>query len=188
MRDYQTADPAAHQRRPEYQRGDTWIREFLRTSLIAHVGHLSGDQAFVTPTNFWFDEEHHRIVFHSNLAGRLRSNLETSPKICMETSEFGRFLPSNAALEFSIQFRSVVVFGTVRILEDPDEIRHVLYGLLAKYFPHLHPGEQFRPILDNEIARTSVYVLEIESWSGKENWQDQADMVEDWPPLPEGLL
>jgi hypothetical protein len=188
MRNYQTAAPTAHQRLPHYQRDDTWIREFLRRSLIAHIGHTSDGQPFVTPTNFWFDEDGHRIIFHSNLAGRLRSNLEAGPKVCMETSEFGRLLPSNAALEFSLQFRSVMVFGTVHILEDLEDIRTVLHSLLAKYFPRLQPGKEFRPVTDKEIARTSVYALEIESWSGKENWNAQADMIEEWPPLPQDLL
>lgn len=185
MRNHQTAAPTAHQRLPDYRREDAWIREFLRGSLIAHIGHAGDDQPFVTPTNFWFDEEGHRIIFHSNLAGRLRSNLEANPRVCMETSEYGRFLPSNAALEFSLQYRSVMVFGTVRILEDAEEIRRVLYALLQKYFPEMQPGREFRPITDKELARTSVYAFEIESWSGKENWQAQADMIEEWPPLAE---
>jgi nitroimidazol reductase NimA-like FMN-containing flavoprotein (pyridoxamine 5'-phosphate oxidase superfamily) len=188
MRDYQTASPTEYQRRPEYQRDDGWIKAFLQRSLIAHIAHTSDGQPFVTPTNFWFDEPAHRIIFHSNLAGRLRSNLEANPRVCLETSEYGRFLPSNAALEFSVQFRSVMVFGGIRILADAGEIRSVLNSLLAKYFPRLHPGVEFRPISDNEIARTSVYSLEIESWSGKENWHPQADMVDDWPPVPEDLL
>ena len=184
MRDYQPAAPTAYQRLPDYQRDDTWIREFLHRSLIAHIGHVSDGQSFVTPSNFWFDEARHRIIFHSNLVGRLRSNLEASPRVCLETSEFGRFLPSNAALEFSVQFRSVLVFGTVRILENPEDIRLALHCLLAKYFPHFRPGKEFRPITDKEVARTSVYALAIEAWSGKENWNEGADMIEDWPPLP----
>lgn len=186
MRDYQTTVPTAHQRLPHYQRDDAWIRDFLHRSLIGHIGHADDDQPFVTPTNFWFDEAGHRIIFHSNLTGRLRSNLQANPKACLETSEFGRFLPSNAALEFSLQFRSAMVFGTVRTLEARAEIRYVLTMLLAKYFPGMQPGKEFRPITDKEIARTSIYALEIESWSGKENWKDQADQIEGWPQLSEG--
>jgi uncharacterized protein len=188
MRNYQTVSPTSHQRRPEHRRGDAWIRAFLHSTQIAHIAHVSDGQAFVTPTNFWYDEAGHRIIFHSNITGRLRSNLEAQPRVCLETSEMGRFLPSNAALEFSVQFRSVMVFGTVRILEDPIDIRRALTNLLAKYFPRLRPAAEYRPITDKELARTTVYTLEIESWSGKENWPDQADMIDDWPPLPEALL
>jgi nitroimidazol reductase NimA-like FMN-containing flavoprotein (pyridoxamine 5'-phosphate oxidase superfamily) len=187
-RDYQKAAPAQYQRRPELTRDDEWVREFLRYGQIAHVAHLSGDQPFITPTNFWFDEQHHQIIFHSNLAGRVRSNLEHAPKVCVEVSEYGRLLPANTALEFSIQFRSVMVYGSVTILLDAEERRRVLYGLINKYFPTMTAGKEYRPITDKELASTSVYAVAIESWSGKENWMEMADQLPDWPSLSEEFL
>ena len=184
-RDYQKASPAEYQRRPEYQRDDEWICAFLRRGEIAHIAHLSGDQPFITPTNYWFDEERRAIVFHSNLAGRVRSNLEHHPRVCVEISEYGRLLPANTALEFSIQFRSVMVYGTVKILEDTEERRRALYGLIGKYFPRMEAGREYRPITDKELARTTVYAVAIELWSGKENWAAMADQLPDWPALPE---
>ena len=35
-----------------------------------------------------------------------------------EGSEFGHFLPSNIALEFSMQYESVIAFGKIIIIED----------------------------------------------------------------------
>ena len=60
-RDYQQAKPAEYQRLPEYQRDDDWVRDFLRRSLIGHLAHVSGRQPFITPTNFWYDEQQHQI-------------------------------------------------------------------------------------------------------------------------------
>jgi uncharacterized protein len=98
-------------------------------------------------------------------------------------SDSGRFLPSNVALEFSVQYESVVAYGTLRVLEDPAEQRAALTGLIAKYFPTMRPGHEYRPITDQEVKRTSVYALRIESWSGKRNWPDQADQSDAWAPL-----
>jgi uncharacterized protein len=181
---YQPQSPAAHQRLREYLRDDDWIRAFLRKAAIAHIAHSSDDQPFVTPTNFWYDEEHNRIIFHGNVTGRLQHNLIEHPNVCLETSEYGRLLPSNAALEFSLQYRSVMVFGHVYIISDPEEARYVLTHLVSKYFPEHRSGIEYRPITDNELHRTTVYAIAIESWSGKENWQDAADQIDDWPPLP----
>jgi len=44
--------------------------------------------------------------------------------------------------------------------------------LLDKCFPDLKAGRDYRPITDSELARTSVYAIAIESWSGKENWRE----------------
>ncbi len=175
--------PTAHQRKPEYTRGDAWVRAFLHRGQVAHLATMWDEQPFVTPTNYYFDEPGHRLIFHSNLAGRLRANIERHPRICAEVSEVGRYLPSNVALEFSLQFRSVMVFGTARVLEDKEEQRRMLHLLIGKYFSPMDLGKDYRPVTDQELKRTAVYELRIESWSGKENWKDQADQSSEWPAL-----
>jgi nitroimidazol reductase NimA-like FMN-containing flavoprotein (pyridoxamine 5'-phosphate oxidase superfamily) len=184
-RDYSNQSPTAFQRLPEYARDEDWIRPFLRQARVGHIASARDRQPFLNPSTFWFDEENHQIVFHSNLAGRIRSNIEVNPKVCFEASELGKMLPSNVALEFSLQFRSVIVFGSARLVSNPEEARRVLYGLIHKYFPAMTAGKEFRPITDKELARTSVYAIEIEEWSGKENWKDRADQSDEWPPLDE---
>jgi nitroimidazol reductase NimA-like FMN-containing flavoprotein (pyridoxamine 5'-phosphate oxidase superfamily) len=103
--------------------------------------------------------------------------------VCAEVSELGRFLPSNVALEFSLQFRSVIVFGSAFILEDEQEKRLVLHRLIAKYFDKLELGSDYRPATAKELDRTTVYEIRIESWSGKENWKDHADQSDEWSAL-----
>ena len=184
-RDYEDRSPTAFQRRPEYKRGDDWIRTFLHQAKVGHIASSRGDQPFLNPSTFWFDEANHQIVFHSNLAGRIRSNIEANPKVCFEASELGKLLPSNVALEFSLQYRSVIVFGTARIVTDPAEARRLLYGLISKYFPKMNAGREYRGITDRELRATSVYVIAIEEWSGKENWKERADQSDEWTALDE---
>ena len=184
-RDYKKLSPSTAQRLPEYKRGDEWIRSWLREARVAHIASARDGQPFINPTTFWFDEENHQIIFHSNLVGRMRSNIENNPQVCFEASELGKLLPSNVALEFSLQYRSVVVFGRARLINNADEARRVLYGLIHKYFPRLTPGGDFREITDQELKRTSVYAIQIDEWSGKENWKDRADQSEEWAALDE---
>ena len=184
----ESSPPTAHQRRPQYARDDAWIHELLRRGQVAHIGTRWEEQPFVTPTSYYFDEEAHRLIFHSNVVGRLRANIERHPRVSAEVSEIGRLLPSNAALEFSLQYRSVMVLGEVRLIEEPAEKRAVLHALISKYFPRLVPGQDYRPATDEELKRTTVYSLQIESWSGKENWKEQADQSDEWPELRQELL
>jgi len=182
-RNYTNTRPTAYQRLPEYKREDEWIRAFLRTAQVGHIASVRDGQPFIIPSTFWFDEEKHCLVFHSNVTGRIRSNVENGSRVCFEASEMGKLLPSNVALEFSLQYRSVIVFGTVRLITDPAEARRALYGLLHKYFPHMQAGREYREITDKELKRTSVYAIDIEEWSGKENWKDHADQSDEWTPL-----
>jgi hypothetical protein len=175
--------PTARQRLPGYVRDDDWIRGFLRRGQIAHIASLWNDQPFITPSTYFYDEANHRLIFHSNITGRIRSNIERQPQVCVEVSEMGKVLPSNVALEFSLQYRSVVVFGRAHILKDEQEQREVMHKLIAKYFDKMQLGVDYRPVTEKELMRTSVYEIKIESWSGKENWKDRADQSDQWPEL-----
>jgi nitroimidazol reductase NimA-like FMN-containing flavoprotein (pyridoxamine 5'-phosphate oxidase superfamily) len=175
--------PANQQRRPANAMSDEWIREFLLQAQIGHIATHWDAQPFITPTTFWYDPSRHVIYFHSNIAGRVRANTERHMQVCFEASEFGKLLPSNVALEFSIQYQSVVIFGKTCVVEEADEKRYALYGLIGKYFPDMRPGQEYRPITDDELRRTSVYAIAIESWSGKRNWPEEAEQSEEWPRI-----
>jgi nitroimidazol reductase NimA-like FMN-containing flavoprotein (pyridoxamine 5'-phosphate oxidase superfamily) len=180
--------PPNQQRRPEHAQSDAWTRDFLRRARIGHVVTLWDEQPFITPTTFWYDPDRHEIYFHSNVVGRLRANAgrQASPSpACFGASEFGKFLPSNVALEFSVQYESVVAFGAIRVLEEVEAKRRALYGLIGKYFSSLTAGSEYRPITDQELVRTSVYAMAIDSWSGKRNWPERADQSDEWPALGE---
>jgi uncharacterized protein len=52
----------------------------------------------------------------------------------------------------------------------------------------MRSGEEYRPITDGELKRTSVYALAIQSWSGKRNWAERADQSDEWAQLGEEWL
>ncbi|MFN8509558.1 MAG: pyridoxamine 5'-phosphate oxidase family protein [Deinococcaceae bacterium] len=176
--------PVTRQRRPQNALPETEIRDLLNRGQIVRIGTRWDDQPFVTPTTYWFDEARHRIVFHSNVVGRIRANSERHTHVCAEVSEWGKFLPSNDPLELTLQYRSVLAFGQVSLIDSPEEARAALGGLVAKYFPQLHFGREMKPIDDAQLKRTSVYEIHIQDWSGKENWANEALQAQDWPALP----
>ena len=159
------------------------MAKFLSTAKIGRIATRWDEQPFITPSTFWFDQEENLLYFHSNIVGRVRANIERHAEVCFETSDFGRFLPSNIALEFSLQYQSVIVFGKIRIVDDLKQKKRGLYGLIDKYFPGMKPGEDYRPITENELKRTSLYAIHIESWSGKRNWKEAAVQSQEWKPL-----
>ena len=172
-------------RHSEYARDEAWIVEFLNKAQVGHIATRADNQPYITPTLFWYSPGQHEIYFHSNITGHVRANAEQYPEVCFEASRVGKLLPSNLALEFSMQYESVVAFGKVRVVEDEADKKKFLYGLIGKYFPAMTPGEHYRPITDKELKRTSVYAITIDMWSGKRNWYEQADQGDEWPPLGE---
>ena len=174
------------------RRDDEWIRALLSRLSICRIATVWASEdgtltPFLNPTSFVYRPATHDIIYHANRAGRLRANAEHRERATFEASEMGRFLPSNDPLELGVQYRSVVAFGTVQILEG-EAARSALYALCAHVFPALRPGAEMQPISDEQLERTSVYSLGIEQWSGKENWAGKAEQTEDWPALSAELL
>ena len=177
--------PINQSRRPKLDMDDEWNAKFLNKIRVGHISTRDGNQPFINPTSFWYSKEDHEVYFHSNAVGRMRFNAENNPETCFECYRSGRLLPSNLALEVSFQYECVIAFGRIRVIKDIDEKRDILNELLQKYFGEMRSGEDYRPITDNELKRTSVYGIKIESWSGIRNWEDRADQAEnnEWPDL-----
>ena len=154
---------------------EDWIRSFLRRAPVGVVATAYQGQPFINSNLFVYDEAAHAIYLHTASKGRTRFNVEAGAAeleagvaaVCFHVFEMGRLLPADTALEFSVEYGGVTVFGQGRVIDDGEEARHGLQLLLDKYFPHLRPGRDYRVIVEEELARTAVYRIDVEAWSGK---------------------
>lgn len=146
---------------------ESWIADFLHQAPIGHLATVYDGQPFLNSNLFVFDEAAHAIYMHTFRLGRTRANIELNQRVCFSVSTMGRLLPADEALEFSVEYSSVVVFGRGHVLIEEAPAKQALQMLLDKYFPHLKPGQDYRGIVPEELARTAVYEIQIESWSGK---------------------
>jgi hypothetical protein len=93
--------------------------------------------------------------------------VEANDRVCFTVFELGRLLPADTALEFSCEYASVVVFGRGYVATAAEEQRRALQLLLDKYFPDKRPGCDYKAITEDDLARTSVFRVDIEEWIGK---------------------
>jgi nitroimidazol reductase NimA-like FMN-containing flavoprotein (pyridoxamine 5'-phosphate oxidase superfamily) len=156
-------------RRKDRAKDDAWIAALLQRLPFGYLATEAQGQPFIKPTLFVYEPNEHVLYFHGALEGRMRQNLETNPRVCFCVAEMGRLLPADTAMEFGLEYASAVVYGQVSILTDEVAATRALQLLLNRYFPHLRPGEDYRPIIPEEVNITAVYVLKIEQWSGKED-------------------
>ena len=147
---------------------DSDIAAILHQGQVAFVATCQENQPFVIPNLYWYNPSKHAVYFHTAAEGRTRTNVENNPSVSLSVASMGKLLPADKAIEFSVEYSSVCVFGKARIVEDEEEARLALQGLLDKYFPDHKAGEDYRPITRSEIHRTAVFAIEIESWSGKQ--------------------
>lgn len=147
---------------------EAWIMAMLGRAPLGHLATADGQQPFLHANLFVFDPTRRAIYFHTGARGRTRANIESNPNVCFSVSEMGRLLPARTALEFSVEYASVIVFGHCQVVSDPSEARTALQLLLDKYFSPLQPGQDYAPIQPEEMARTSVFRIDVEEWSGKQ--------------------
>ncbi len=150
----------------------SWMRTFLHNAAVGTLATLHGDQPFVNTNLFVYDEQSHSIILHTARVGRTRANIERRSKVCFSVMELGRLLPAQEALEFSAEYAGRVAFGSMRIVSDVAEATVALQLLMDKYAPHLCAGRDYRPPTPEEINRTSVFRMDIESWSAKKKEVD----------------
>ena len=162
-------DPRTQMRRRDRQiESEEEIIKLLEAGQVGFIATSVHCQPFLNSNLYWYEAASHRVYFHTALQGRTRDNILANPRVCFSIGEMGRLLPAETALEFSVEYNGVAVFGNARVVEDEAEAEHGLQGLLDKYFPELEPGKDYRSITSEEIERTSVFAIEIESWSGKQ--------------------
>lgn len=167
-RDY-AAQPPNRVRRADREVSDEgWIRDFLRRAPMAALAMAGPEgQPFINSNLFVYDEANNCIYIHTARVGRTKSNVLQNDRVCISVSQMGRLLPAREALEFSVEYAGVVVFGKASVVQEAQEAARALQMLLDKYFPHLQAGSDYRPATAAELKRTAVYRIAIDSWSGK---------------------
>jgi nitroimidazol reductase NimA-like FMN-containing flavoprotein (pyridoxamine 5'-phosphate oxidase superfamily) len=147
---------------------EKWIGDFLRRAPYGYLATVQDGQPFLNMNIFVYDESRHAIYLHTARTGRTRANVEEDGRVCFGVSNMGRLLPASTALEFSVEYAGVTVFGRASVVTDETEARDGLQQLLDKYAPHLRPGRDYRPTTAEELARTTVFRIDIEQWGGKQ--------------------
>ena len=165
-RDY-AAEPRAKVRRHDRAVDDEgWIRAMLHRAPAGALATVHDGQPFINTNLFVYDEAAHRIYFHTARVGRTQANVAAGSPVCFSVFEMGRLLPADTAVAFSVEYAGVTVFGAAEIVQG-DEARQALQLMLDKYAPHLRPDEHYQPTTAADLARTAVFRIDIETWSGK---------------------
>ena len=56
---------------------------------------------------------------------------------------------------------------------------------MTKYAHHLQPGRDYQPIQEEEVIKTAVYKITIETWTGKQQSHD-SEYFEVYDFIPPG--
>lgn len=103
--------------RGEYDRQT--IYEILDEGLICQVGFVVEAQPFVIPTAYGRVGD--RLYIHGSPASRMLRTLKEGVNVCVTVTLLDGLVLARSAFHHSMNYRSVVVFGQARLVEDADE-------------------------------------------------------------------
>lgn len=161
------------------------VHGILDSALLASVGFVQDGQPVVVP--MLYGREGETIYLHGARKSRVIRLLKETGTASMNITHVDALVYARSAFNSSMNYRSVTVFGKVRLVDDWDEKIHALRVISDSTMPGR--WDELRAPLDREIKMTGVIALEIESASAKVSTGMPEDEDEDYDiPVWAGIL
>lgn len=170
-------------KRGHYERETVY--QILDSAFVCHVGFNVGRQPYVIPTNY--GRRGDALYIHGSAASRMLKTLSASVPICVTVTHVDGLVLARSAFHHSVNYRSVVILGTARLVEDPAEKMEAL----RIFTDHVLKGrwDDVRVPTEQELKATSVLALPLEEVSAKIRTGGPVDDEEDYAlPVWAGVL
>lgn len=157
------------------------IRAILDAGFLAHVGFCVDGQPFVIPTLYGRASdsgETDRLYLHGSAASRMLRELSSGVPACVTVTLVDGLVLARSAFNHSMNYRSVVAFGTARKIDDiqgkAEALRVISDHVIAGRW------EDVRTPSAKELKATSVLEFTIEDASAKVRTGPPMDEEEDY--------
>jgi len=139
------------------------VHEILDSALLASVGFVQDGQPVVVP--MLYGREGEVVFLHGARKARVIRLLESTTTACMNVTHVDALVFARSAFNSSMNYRSATVYGSPRLVDDPDEKLHALRVITECTMPGR--WDELREPLEKEIKQTGIIALDIESASAK---------------------
>jgi uncharacterized protein len=158
--------------RGRYERAAAYA--ILDEALVCHVAFVADGTPVIIPTAYGRIDD--ALYLHGSTANRMLRSL-TSGAACITVTLIDGLVLARSAFHHSMNYRSVVMFGTGERVTDPDEHARALAAVVE----HIVPGRGrfVRPPSTEESLRTLVVRFPISEVSVKERIGGPIDDEED---------
>ncbi|WP_428541868.1 pyridoxamine 5'-phosphate oxidase family protein [Rhodopila sp.] len=152
------------------------VYDILDSAMVAHIAYVIDGQPFCTPTGFWREDD--KLYWHGSSASRMIRSQSAGVPVCVTVTHFDAIVLARSGFHHSVNYRSVMAFGTARMVDDQEEKRR----LMDRFVDRLFPGRsgEIRPPTKQEMKATSFVVMPIDQASGKIRATHVVDDEEDY--------
>ncbi|MBJ6750604.1 pyridoxamine 5'-phosphate oxidase family protein [Geomonas anaerohicana] len=136
--------------------------EILEKGTVCQLALAAQGEPYLVTMNYGYRDS--TLYFHCAAAGKKLEVIEQNNRVCFTVVEHGAVLPAEKPCDFTMKFRSVVGFGTARVIDGYREKCEALGIIMAQYAP----GESFQ-FPEGTLAATTVFAVDISSMAAKSN-------------------
>ena len=161
------------------------VAAILRSGLVAQVAFVQDGTPVVVPMIYGLDGD--TIYLHGARKARVIRLLEKSTTACLNVTLLDAIVLARSAFNSSMNYRSVTVFGTPRLVEGTEQKLHAMRVISE----HTMPGRwsELRDPLEREVKMTGVIAMAIDTASAKISTGMPDDEPEDYGiPVWAGIL
>lgn len=161
------------------------VAGILRAGLVAQVAFVQDGAPVVVPMIYGIDGD--TIYLHGARKARIVRLLEKCGAVCLNVTLLDGIVLARSAFNSSMNYRSVTVFGTPRLLEDAAEKLEAM-RIISE---HTMPGRwsELRDPHEREVKMTGVIAMTIDTASAKVASGMPDDEAEDYDiPVWAGIL
>ncbi|MHB8485210.1 MAG: pyridoxamine 5'-phosphate oxidase family protein [Candidatus Acidiferrales bacterium] len=161
------------------------INQILDAGFLASVGFCVDGQPFVIPTLYGRDGD--KLYLHGSAASRMLRELERGVPACVTVTLVDGLVLARSAFHHSMNYRSVVAFGTARKINEPAQKTRALRTISE----HVLAGRwnDVRSPSEKELKATAALEFSIEEASAKIRQGPPVDEEEDYRlPVWAGIL
>src|SRR5271168_1510091 len=139
------------------------VHKILDEGFVCHVGFSVDGQPYVIPTNYGRTGD--VLYLHGSAASRMLRTLSGGVAVCVTVTHVDGLVLARSAFHHSVNYRSVVILGTARLVEDTAEKMEAL----RLFTEHVMKGrwDDVRQPTEQELKATTVLALPLEEVSAK---------------------
>jgi nitroimidazol reductase NimA-like FMN-containing flavoprotein (pyridoxamine 5'-phosphate oxidase superfamily) len=143
-------------------------QEFLCSGQVAHVGFEYEGRPYVIPTLYEYSTRRpNSLYLHGGMSSRMLKTLASGIPVCVTVTQVDGLVYSRDAKYHSANYRSVMVFGQGRLLEDEPEKNAILEEMILRYFPGRTAGRDYVAAPPAHLATTMLVEISIQEMSAK---------------------
>lgn len=120
-----------------------------------------GGWPYAVPLSYVYEEG--KLLFHCARAGHKLDALRSEPRASFCVVDQDQVLPER----YTTAYRSVIAFGQVHILEEPEQLRPGAERLGRKYYPE-GPAQGLEREIDGALGHMAVLEMTVEHITGKQ--------------------